>query len=237
MMPNLEPLLAQPSGLTLTAALWIGVLASLNVCAVVRLPVLAAYVGGVAASRRHALILTVLFALGLAGGTTLLGLTATPLADGVHRTLQVDKYLFWTLGSCLIVVGVLISGLIHPQLVPGTWRRIGEQLVRANLLGSLLLGIVFGLLQVPACPVCRAELQAIVEAVPAGGVSPYGLSLLAAFVAGQSLVTLGVGVLTGLLKPGLLAWLRTQMCSIEPRMQFLTGNMLVVLGIYFVIVG
>ena len=44
-------------------------------------------------------------------------------------------------------------------------------------------------------------------------------------------------MMVGLLKPNLVGWLRTRMCSLEPRMQLLTGNMLVVLGIYFVIVG
>lgn len=237
MISNLDPLSIQSPGMTLAAAVWIGVFASLNVCAVVRLPVLAAYVAGAGASRRHALILTVLFTLGLAGGTVLLGLTETPMADGVHRTFQVSKYLFWILGLCLIAVGVLILGLIGPQLVPEKWRRIGEPLVRVNLLGSLLLGIAFGLLQAPACPTCRAELLAVLEAEPVGGFSLYGLLLLVGFVVGQSFVTLGVGTLTGLLKPRLLVWLRTRMCSIEQRMQLLTGNMLIVLGIYFVIVG
>jgi hypothetical protein len=73
--------------------------------------------------------------------------------------------------------------------------------------------------------------------VPAGGLPWHGLLLLTGFAAGQSLVVLGVGTLTGLLKPGLIGWLRTRRCSIEPQMQLLTGNMLVVLGIYFVMVG
>jgi cytochrome c biogenesis protein CcdA len=223
--------------MTLTVAIWMGVLASLNICAVVRLPVLAAYVAGAGTSRKHALLLAGLVALGLAGGTWLLGLTATTVADGIHKTLQVNKHSFWILGFCLIAMGVLVSGLVNPQLVPERWRRVGERLAQANVPGALLLGLVLGLLQTPACPTCRAQLLAVVEAAPAQGLSAGGPILLVGFAVGQSLVALGAGILVGLLKPNLFAWLRTRMCSLEPRMQLLTGNMLVVLGVYFVVVG
>ncbi len=97
-----------------------------------------------------------------------------------------------------------------------------------------MLGLVLGLLQTPACPTCRVQLLEIVEAVSK---SPSGPALLVGFAAGQGLIALGIGVMVGLLKPSLFAWLRAWLCSLEQRMQLLTGNMLVVLGIYFVIVG
>jgi len=236
MVPTLDSLSIPASEMTLALAVWLGVLSSLNICAAVRLPVLAAYVAGIGTSRKHAALLTVLVTVGLAGGTWLLGQAAIPMVDGVHKTLQVNKYAFWALGLCLVTTGLLVSGLVNPQLVSEKWRRVGRQLAQANVPGALLLGLVLGLLQTPACPTCRAQLLAVVEAVPNGS-SPDGLTLLVGFAAGQSLIALGVGILTGLLRPNLFAWLRTRMCSLEPRMQLLTGNMLVVLGIYFVIVG
>jgi cytochrome c biogenesis protein CcdA len=226
-----------PPHVTLAAALGLGLMSSVNVCAVVRLPILTAYVAGAGISRKHALVLTGLLTLGLAAGTVLVGLTAIPLADGVHRTLQVNKLLFWVLGSCLVVAGVLISGLVNPQLVPERWRRSVERLVKTEGLAALLLGLALGLLQMPACPTCRAQLLIVADSAGAGGGSLYGLILLAGFAAGQSVVLLGVGALTGLLWPSLFVWLRRWICSIEPRMQLLIGNMLVVIGIYFVAVG
>ena len=236
MVFTLDPLSIPPSEMTVALAVWVGVLSSLNICATVRLPVLAAYVAGIGTSRKHAALLAGLVTIGVAGGTWLLGQAAIPTVDGVHKTLQVNKYAFWALGLCLVATGVLISGLVNPQLVPEKWRRVGRQLAQANVPGALLLGLVLGLLQTPACPTCRAQLLAVVEAVPNAS-SPDGLTLLVGFAAGQSLIALGVGILAGLLKPNLFAWLRTRMCSLEPRMQLLTGNMLVVLGIYFVLVG
>jgi len=237
MIPTVNPAWIQPPGMTLTAVIGMGVLASSNVCAVVRLPILAAYVAGCGASRKHALVLAVLLALGLVGGTVLLGLTATPTADGVHKTLQVSKQAFWVLGFCLVVMGVLTSGLVNPELLPQKWRATSMRLVKADWPGAVLLGVVLGLLQTPACPMCRTELLSVVEAIPVRGLSLSGPILVIGFAAGQSLLALAVGVLIGLLKPNVLLWLRTRMCSIEQRMQLLTGNMLVILGIYFVVVG
>ncbi len=218
----------------MTVALWMGALAAFNVCAAVRLPLIAAYAAGAGTSRKHAMILAVLLALGLGGGTWLLGLGATPAADGVHKVLQVDKHTFWILGSCLIAMGVLVSGLINLPLVPEKWRRLGQQLAPTTVPGALLLGLGLGLLQTPACPTCRTQLLAVIAAAPSQGSTSLPL---AGFVAGLSLVALGVGLAVVLVKPYLFAWLRTQMCSLELRMQLLTGNMLVVLGIYFLIVG
>jgi thiol:disulfide interchange protein DsbD len=221
---------AQPEALTLAAVLWMGLLASLNACAAVRLPILAAYVAGAGASRRRGLALAGLFTLGLVGGTVLLGLTATPLADGVHKALWVNKYLLWILGFGLVLAGFSISGLIDPQLLPEGWRRLGERLTKADLPGAVLLGIGLSLFHTPACPTCRAELLTVASSVS-------GPLLLVGFAVGQSLLALGLGVLVALLRPSLLLWLRTRMCSLEQRTRLLTGDMLMVLGIYLVVIG
>jgi cytochrome c biogenesis protein CcdA len=234
MVPTPDTLSTQPAEMTLTVVLWMGVLAALNMCAVVRLPVLAGSVAGAGTSRKHAMVLAVLVAVGLGAGTWLLGQTAIPAADGVHKILQVNKTTFWILGSCLIAIGVLVSGLVNLPLVPEKWRRIGRQLAPTTVPGALLLGLVLGLLQTPVCPTCRTQLLAVVEAVPSQASGPV---LLVGFGAGLSLAALGVGLTVALLKPRLFGWLRTQMCSVEQRVQLLTGNMLVVFGIYFLIVG
>jgi cytochrome c biogenesis protein CcdA len=67
--------------------------------------------------------------------------------------------------------------------------------------------------------------------------STYGLFVFASFGLGQSLPVLAVGVLTGLVKPDLVKRLRHRMCSIEQRMQLIAGNVLMILGIYFMVVG
>lgn len=236
MVSMFDPMSIPASGVTWTIAVWMGVLALLNLCALIRLPILAAYVAGVGGTKKHSLLVTVLFALGLVGGTVLLGLMATPLADGVHKALQVDKRLFWILGLCLILLGICLSRLVDGLLALERWRHVRERLGRTDLLGALLLGLVLGLSHTPACPTCRAELLTVVEGSSVSG-APLGGLMLLGFAAGQCLVVLAIGVLTAVLRPSLFLWLRTRMCSLEQRMQLLTGNMLVVVGIYFALIG
>jgi len=54
---------------------------------------------------------------------------------------------------------------------------------------------------------------------------------------GQGLPILAVGLLTTVLKPNLTQWLRTRTRSIEQKTQLLCGNAMMILGIYFVVVG
>ena len=237
MIPTFQELTTHASELTSFTAFVAGTAGSLNLCAAVRLPVLVGYVAGVGRSKRHALILSALFALGIVMGTVLLGLTASPAEGGAHRVLHAHKSLFWVAGPVLFVLGILISGLIDPQLLPDRWRRVAGCIRRADTPGAFLLGATFGLLQTPACPSCRQELLIVVEAAATKGAGFTSLMLLLGFALGQSLLVLGTGVLTSLMKPEMVPWLRARMCSIEQRIQLLAGNALMVLGIYFVIVG
>lgn len=209
-----------------------GTAASLSLCAVVRLPIVLAYVVGAAGSKQHGVILSALFAFGLITGTAMLGLTTGPADEGLRRVLYMSKYLFCVLGVSLCVAGVLLSGLINPHLLPAGWQTAARWLARAGSPGAFLLGCAFGLLQTPACLHCGSAIRGLVEGAAGGE-----LTLYAGFAAGQGLVMLGIGVLTSLVMPDVLRKLRTRMCSIEQRIQLLAGNVLMILGIYFVIVS
>jgi len=220
----------------LLAVFCAGIAASLGLCALVHLPVVATYVAGAGTSKRHSIILSILFTVGFIAGIVLLGLTATPSQDGLHRVLQVNKYLFWALGISLFVVGVSISGLINPRLLPEQWRPRAEKLRKTATPGAFLLGGALGLLQTPVCT-GSAALLALVEALGGRATSLYGFALLLVFAAGQSVTILATAILTSLIEPDLAMRFRKWMCSIEERIQLLAGNVLMILGIYFVIVG
>lgn len=237
MIPTIEELALQPEGLTPSVVFWAGMVVSVSLCAAIRLPVVLALIIGVANSRKYALALSVLFTLGLIAGVVLLGTATVPMDDGTHRTLQVDKHLFWGLGIGLFAAGVLVSGLINPRLLPWGLRSVAKALGKTGLPAALFAGLVLGWLQTPACPRCSGTLLSLAQTAGVGGASSSGFVLLASFAAGQSMLVLAVGLLASLLRPDLLIWLRERMCSVEPRIQLVAGNMLMVLGIYFVIVG
>lgn len=234
MVPTLEELMTRLADNPLLVVLWAGATASVSRCAALQLPIILAYVAGMSTSKKHGLLLSLLFALGLSAGIVLLGTTAAVADDGVHRVLLPDRVLFWGLGLALLVIGVLISGLIGPQILPRRLQNITVYLRKTSSLGALLLGGAFGLLQTPGCPSCGPALLALLETAP---VESHGLVPLMSFAAGQSLMALSVGALTSLIGRDLMILLRAQMCSLEQRAQLLAGNILIVFGIYFVIIG
>ncbi len=221
----------------LSAAFRAGITASLSLYGVIRLPIVAGYVAGAGKSRIHATLLAILFALGFITGTTFLGLTAIPTDDGQHSVLHVNGAVYQVLGLGLFAIGILISGLVHPELFPEKLRRTAQRLSGAALPGAFLLGGAFGLLQTWVHPYGGAGLLSFMEATAAAGASQGSLVLLVSFAVGQSATALAAGVLTALVKPDLLLSLRRWMCSLEQRIQLLAGNLLMVLGIYLVIIG
>ena len=231
----MQELAVQSSEATLLTAFMAGTAVSLSLCAVIRLPIVLAYVAGAARSKWHGSVLSVLFALGLIAGTVLLGKMTAAADGGLQGLLSMNKYLFWALGAALFVAGVLFSGLINPRLLPERWQRVAERLSKTGSPGAFLLGSAFGLLQTPTCPNCGTAIQTLSEA--ARGSASGGSVLFMAFAAGQGVLMLVVGVLFSLAMPRLLLALRTRMCSVEQRIQLLAGNMLMILGVYFVIVS
>lgn len=203
----------------------------------IRLPVVMGCVAGSGTSKKRGLILTALFSLGLVLSYIVLGSITAFMGGLIHKVLVLNKYVFWFLGVALFVVGIWVSGLLSLRSLPDQWKAIAGRLRKGGLLGAFLLGILFGLLETPACPCCGGGLLVLAGVVVAKNLSFYGLLVFASFALGQSVPVLAVGVLTGLVKPDLVRRTRTRMCSIEQRIQLIAGNVLMVLGIYLIVVG
>lgn len=237
MLETLDKLLTESPVSALVVIFWLGAVTSLSSCTAVRLPIVLGYIAASGRSRRHSLLLTSLFLLGLVISYVLVGAAAAFVGGMVLQLLHTSKMIFWVCGVLLIVAGALVSGLISPNLLPNRWRRIGARLERACAAGALVFGFLFGLLTMPACPLCGAGLIVLAGIVAAKSLSLYGLAIFASFALGQGLPIAAIGVLTTIVKPGLINWLRTRLCSIEQHAQLLCGNLMMVAGIYFIVVG
>ncbi len=237
MLETLEKSLIESPVSALFVIFWIGAVTSLSSCTAIRLPIVLGYIGATVHSRKRSLLLTVLFFLGLVVSYVLIGAAAASVAGMVQRLLNTSKEIFWVSGALLFVAGALISGLIGPGLLPGRCRRIGVWLDRTRGLGAFAFGLIFGLLTMPACPLCGAGLIVLAGIVADKGLSSYGLAMFASFALGQALPVVALGVLTTIVGPGLVNWVRTRLCSAEQHAQLFCGNLLMVLGIYFIVVG
>jgi cytochrome c biogenesis protein CcdA len=234
---TLERLLSESPVSALFLVFWIGAVTSLSSCTVVHLPVVLGYVGASDGSRRRLLFLTALFLVGLVVSHTLIGAVAAFMGGAIQPLLRTCQLTFWAFGAVLFIAGSLISGLISPSLLPRNWRPVVARLERLRSAGALVLGLLFGLLMMPACPLCGAGLIVLAGIVAAKDLSLYGLAMFISFALGQGLPIVAVGVLTAIGRPNLIRRLRAQTCSIEQRIQLICGNLLMVLGIYFIVVG
>ena len=237
MLSTVDRVITESPAWALLVVFSIGALASLSSCTVIRLPVVMGCVAGSGTSKKRGLILTGLFSLGLILSYIVLGSITAFMGEWIQKVLVLNKYIFWFLGLALFVVGIWVSGLLSLHSLPDQCKTIAGRLRKAGLLGTFLLGLLFGLLETPACPCCGGGLLVLAGVVVAKNLSFYGLLVFASFALGQSVPVLAVGVLTGLVKPDLVRRMRTRMCSIEQRIQLISGNVLMVLGIYLIVVG
>jgi cytochrome c biogenesis protein CcdA len=233
----LEKLLTESPAFALVIIFWIGAVASLGSCTAIRLPIVLGYIAASGGSRKRSLLLTASFLVGLVVSYVLIGAAAAFLGGAVHQLLQTSKVIFWVSGVLLFIMGAMVSGVISPSVLAGRWQSIAARLERTRTPGALVLGLLFGLLMMPACPLCGAGLFVLAGAVAAKSLSWYGLAMFASFALGQGLPVVAIGTLTTVLRPGLISGLRRSLCSVEQHIQLLCGNVLMVLGIYFIVVG
>jgi cytochrome c-type biogenesis protein len=234
---TLERLLSESPGAALALVFWIGAVTSLSACTVMHLPIVLGYVGASDGSRRRMLCLTALFLVGVVISHTLIGAVAAFAGGVIQPLLGASQFIFWGFGALLFIVGSLICGLISPRFFPRNWRPGAARLEQLRSAGALILGLLFGLLMMPACPLCGAGLIVLAGIVTAKNLGLYGLAMFISFALGQGLPIVAVGTLTAIGRPNLIRKLRAQTCSIEQRIQLICGNLLMVLGIYFIVVG
>jgi len=153
----------------------------------------------------------------------------------VLATVHTSKVIFWILGGVLFLAGVLTSGILSSHLLPQRWQHIGRWFSLVDRVGAFALGAFFGLLTMPACPAGLGLTGS--SAGTAQATSLPGETAFISFALGLGVPILAVGLLTTILKPDLTKRLRRYMCSIEQKTQLLCGNLLMILGIYFVVVG
>lgn len=215
---------------------WIGVLASLSSCTIVRVPVVLSYVAGAADSKRRAVFVTVLFVAGLVVSYTALGIFFGLMGSLAFAFIQINKYIFWMLGALLLISGLFVAGLVNIRFFHPTLE-IKNSLRRLRYIGPFVFGIFFALLEMPTCPCCGSVLLAIAALVVTQDLSAYAVLIFFSFALGQSFPVLAVVLLTSLLKSDLIVYLAPRIHRLEERIELLAGNVLIALGIYFLFVG
>jgi len=226
----LQQYLAESPVLAILVVFWAGAIASLGSCTLIRMPIVLGYVAGASDSRNRSLFLSILFVLGCILSYTILGIFFGFIGNIAVRLVQISKHVFWALGGVLFLVGLLISGLISLKSLSS--HRHTRNRLKPSFIGAFLFGIVFVFLEMPSCPSCGAVLLIIATAVGAKGSVFYSMIIFLVFAMGQSIPLLLVGSSASLVK-----YLSPRISRFEGYIRLAAGNVLMVLGIYFLIVA
>ncbi|MDD3905752.1 MAG: cytochrome c biogenesis protein CcdA [Candidatus Omnitrophica bacterium] len=231
MLSFVEKALTNTPILAIFIVFWAGAIASMSSCTLVRIPVVSGYIAGAAGSKKKAILLALSFTMGLIISYTILGILLGIVTNFSGTLIKFSKIIYWFLGTLLVFSGLFLSGLIKWK---GMEHRhaIQDKFKNAGYLGGFIFGMIFAFLEMPACPCCSSVLIIIASIVMLKGSFLYSLIIFISFAVGQSFPILLIGTSTGLIK-----YLLPKMERSEEWIKLVAGNVLIVLGICFIIIA
>jgi cytochrome c-type biogenesis protein len=233
---TIQKAVAETPLIAIIVVFWAGAFASLSSCTIVRVPIVFGYISGATNSKGKSVLSTLLFVLGLTISYTIFGILLGLMGGFANSFIRINKYIFWFLGIVLFVLGLFVSGLINLKIFNTTFN-LKNRFKSASLLGALLFGIVFALIEMPTCPCCGGLLLLIAGIVTANNLSVYSVLIFVSFALGQSFPILAIGLSTSLVKTDLVNYLRPRVHQLESRVKLIAGNIQMAFGIYFFVIA
>jgi len=159
----------------------------------------------------------------------MIGMLLGAIAHVASSLVAISQYLYFVLGSLMILSGLFFSGLI--SFSNEGIRDNCEKAVKSvkTLPSAFIFGILFAFLEMPACPCCGAVLLLIASLIAIKGSMLYSVVVFFSFALGQSLPILVIGFSTSVVKHFLP---KTQ--KLEGILSYCVGNILIVSGIFLI---
>jgi cytochrome c biogenesis protein CcdA len=236
MVSNIQKLISETPFLAVFVVYLMGALASLSSCTIVRVPIALGFIAGATESRKKGLLVTVLFVCGLVAAYTVLGIFLGIVGSFAYAIIQANKYIFYLLGFLLFVFGLFISGLLKLRHLP-RMLRFKESFRHVTLFGAFTFGTLFALMEMPTCPCCGGILLMLASLVVTHNLAPYSVLIFMSFALGQSFPVLAVALSASIVKTDLIMFLESRIRRVEDHINFIAGNMLITLGIYYLVVA
>ena len=167
-------------------------LLSLGSCTLIRIPIVAGYVGGFADSRVKAFRLLLGFILGIVISYTLLGFLLGKMAGFISKSVHLSYYFYIIAGVILIILGLNLLDLLPLRFLSQKCKISGRG--KASFWGAMILGFIFAFFEAPVCPCCGPMLLLISTSVLTTGRIGYALGIFITYSIGQSLPLLVLGL-------------------------------------------
>ena len=223
--------LRESSWLTYFIVFWVAAVLSLFSCSLIRIPVVIGYVGSVATSRKRTILFTLSFALATIISYTILGVLFGLIGDLMHKMVGLSKYFYFFIGVLALFVGLNMAGLLEFKLSDKRELKPPD-LKKWGALGAFAFGVVFAIFEAPTCPCCGPALFIISGYVFTKGSIFKAIFIFLAYALGQSFPLILLGSFTGIIKYG-----NPNFKKIETIAKVIGGNILIVMGFYFLLLG
>lgn len=236
MVSSTQKLIEEAPLLVILAVFGLGALASVSSCIIVRVPVALGFIAGAAESKKKALLVTILFVSGMVIAYAVFGLFLGMVGRLAYTIIQCNKYIFYLLGFLMCVFGLFIAGLLRIRHLPHILQ-FHESFRNVTLLGTFTFGTFFALIAMPTSACCGGILLMLATLVVTHNLAPYAVLIFLSFALGQSLPVLAVAVFSSMFKTDIIMFLESKIRRVEDHIDFITGNMLMTLGIYYLIIA
>jgi len=233
MTNTLQTIITKSPILAIFIVFWAGFIASLSSCTIIRIPIVFGYVSGASHdTKRKSFLSAVFLALGLITSYTFLGLALILLKNLAFSLVLISRYLYIFLGVVLLAFGVFYAGLIKIGKTHHAYCETNTKLKKRSFIDSFLFGVMFAFLEMPACPCCASVLFVIASIVGFWDSWVYSFIIFLSFAIGQSMPILFIGSSTSLVK-----YLTPKVKSLEKYTQFVAGNILIAIALFFFILA
>lgn len=231
MINSLQAIITNSPLLAVFIVFWAGFISSLSSCTIIRIPVVFGYVSGASDSKKKSFLLSLCLVSGLIFSYTCLGMALILLKNITSGLVHISRYIYTILGIVLLVMGLFYSGLIRTRVKHSSCE-IKSKTGKRSFAGAFIFGAMFGFLEMPACPCCASVLFVIVGIVGLLDSWSYSLVIFFSFAIGQSFPILLIGSSAGLVKH-----LASKVARVERYVQFVAGNILLAIALFFLILA
>ena len=233
MTNTLQAIITKSPIIAIFIVFWAGFIASLSSCTIIRIPIVFGYVSGASHhTKRKSFLSALCLALGLITSYTFLGIALILLKNLAFSLVLISRYLYMFLGVVLFAFGIFYAGLIKIGKPHHAHCETNTRLKKRSLIGSFLFGVMFAFLEMPACPCCASVLFVIASIVGFWDSWFYSFIIFLSFAIGQSMPILLIGSSTTLVKH-----LTPKVERIEKYTQFVAGNILIAIALFFFILA
>ena len=233
MTSTLQTIITKSPIIAIFIVFWAGFIASLSSCTIIRIPIVFGYVSGASHdTKRKSFLSALCLALGLITSYTFLGIALILLKNLAFSLVLISRYLYIFLGVVLFAFGIFYVGLIKTGKPHHEHCEANARLKKRSFIGSFLFGVMFAFLEMPACPCCASVLFVIASIVGFWNSWVYSIIIFLSFAIGQSMPILLIGSSTSLVKH-----LTPKVKSLEKYTQFVAGNILIVIALFFFILA